>query len=93
MVLEGSYLVHKASLLPPWLQAMHQWTHWYQLRPFFVPGNANKMVDKYSCLWHLSDSNLVAYFNANYPQSRQWQLYHLDLPAAAVIVSALSCIW
>jgi len=74
------------------LQAMHQRTHRYQSRLFFVPGVANKMADDCSRLWHLSDSDLVAYFNATYPQSEPWQLCHLDPPAAAAIVSALSCI-
>jgi len=79
----GSYLLR--------LQAMHQRQFRYQSRSFFVPGVANKMADDCSRLWHLSDSDLVAYFNATYPQREPWQICLLDPTAGTALPSALLC--
>ena len=70
---------------------MHQRQFCYQSRSFFVPGVANKMADDCSRLWHLSDSDLVVYFNATYPQREPWQIYHLDPTVGAALLSALLC--
>ena len=37
------------------LSSMHQRTHRYQQRNFFIPGKANRMADDCSRLWHLDD--------------------------------------
>ena len=73
------------------LQAMHQRLHRYQSRSFYVPCAANQMADDCSRLWHLSDSDLLAYFNATYPQERPWQVCHLLLGEASGLLSALLC--
>ena len=73
------------------LQSMHQRLHRYQLRSFYIPGLANKMADDCSRLWHLSDSDLLAYFDVTYPQSEPWQICHLEPESASALLSALSC--
>ncbi|EJK61866.1 hypothetical protein THAOC_17564 [Thalassiosira oceanica] len=55
------------------------------------PGLANKMADDCSRLWHLSDSDLLAYFGVTYPQSEPWQICHLEPESASALLSALSC--
>ena len=45
------------------LQSMHQRVFHYQSRGFYIPGDANGMADDCSRLWHLSDEELVPYFN------------------------------
>ena len=79
----GSYLLR--------IQAMHQRQFRYQSRTFFVPGVANKMADDCLRLWHLSDSALVAYFNATYPQRDPWQLCHLNPTSGSALLGALLC--
>ena len=73
------------------LQAIHQRRYRYQQRNFFVPGVANRMADDCSRLWHLSDSELLSYFNSTYPQTKCWQLCHLNAETASEIHSALRC--
>ena len=46
---------------------MHQRVFRYQQRTFYLLGEANGMADDCSRLWHLSDNELVSYFNAHYP--------------------------
>jgi len=72
-------------------QAMHQRVFRYQSRPFYVPGESNGMADDCSRLWHLSDSELVSYFNATYPQPKPWRLCHLEPGTASALFSALRC--
>ena len=73
------------------LQAMHQRVFRYQQRTFYLPGDANGMADDCSRLWHLSDAELVSYFNTHYPQPMPWQLCHLNADVASAIHSALRC--
>ena len=73
------------------LQAMHQRVFRYQQRTFYLPGDANGMADDCSRLWHLSDDELVSYFDAHYPQPRPWRLCHLNPGTASAIHSALRC--
>ena len=49
------------------------------------------MADDCSRLWHLSDDELVSYFDAHYPQPRPWRLCHLNPGTASAIHSALRC--
>ena len=70
---------------------MHQRTHRYQQRNFFIPGEANGMADDCSRLWHLDDQELLDYFESTYPQSKPWRLCHLDAETAAAIHAALLC--
>ena len=73
------------------LQAMHQRVFRYQQRTFYLPGDANGMADDCSRLWHLSDEELVSYFDAHYPQPQPWRLCHLNSATASAIHSALRC--
>ena len=73
------------------LSALHQRWFRYQARGFYVPGDANRMADDCSRLWHLSDDAFVSYFNTHYPQRRPWKLCHLDATMASRIHSALRC--
>ena len=70
---------------------MHQRVFRYQQRTFYLPGEANSMADDCSRLWHLSDNELVDYFDAHYPQPQPWQLCHLNPATASAIHSALQC--
>jgi hypothetical protein len=48
------------------------------------------MADDTSCLWHLTDTQLLAHFEQNYPQSQPWQLQTLRLPMhSSALISAL----
>ena len=73
------------------LQAMHQRVFRYQQRTFYLQGEANGMADDCSRLWHLSDDELVSYFDAHYPQPQPWRLCHLNSATASAIHSALRC--
>ena len=59
-------------------QALHQQTHQYVLLHNYIPGTANTMADDYSRLWHLTDSQLLRYFNRQYPQRELWQICRLS---------------
>ena len=72
-------------------QAMHQRIFHYQSRGFYIPGEANGMADDCSRLWHLSDDELVSYFNTKYPQPKPWRLCHLNAGTASALFSALRC--
>ena len=72
-------------------QAMHQRLFRYQSRPFYVPGESNGMADDCSRLWHLSDEELVAYFDATYPQPKPWRICRLAPGTATALFSALRC--
>ena len=47
------------------------------------------MADNCSCLWHLSDSQLLAYFNHNYLQTIPWKLVTLQSEMNSALTSAL----
>ena len=49
------------------------------------------MADDCSRLWHLSDDELVSYFDAHYPQPQPWRLCHLNPATASAIHLALQC--
>jgi hypothetical protein len=51
------------------MQAIHQCFHRYQTTSFFIPGKLNSMANNCSCLWHLTDSQLLAHFDSVYPQA------------------------
>jgi hypothetical protein len=72
------------------LQALHQRFYRYVPVHDYIPGPANGMADDCSRLWELSDSQLVSYFNATYPQPTSWRLCHLRTPFLSALTSALS---
>ena len=47
------------------------------------------MADACSRLWHLTDSQLLAYFNLHYPQAQSWQLVHLRPAMHSSLILAL----
>ena len=71
------------------LKALHQRFHRYVSRHDYLPGPANAMADDCSRLWHLTDSQLVAYFNSRYPQPSLWTLCHLRPQMRSALTSAL----
>ena len=71
------------------LQAFHQRHHRYVARHDYIPGPANAMADDCSRLWHLTDAELLAYFNTTYPQTVPWQQCHLSKPMFSGLISAL----
>jgi hypothetical protein len=50
------------------LLALHQRHHRYLTEVSHISGVLNTMADDASCLWHLSDSAFLSYFNHTYPQ-------------------------
>jgi len=73
------------------LKSMHQRAHRYQLRTFYIPGPINKMADDCSRLWHLTDKELLEYFNRTYPQAVPWQIRDLSPAMHEALNSALLC--
>ena len=55
----------------------------------YIPGEANKMADICSRAWHLSDTELLAYFDLHFPQDEPWTLCHLRKPMRSSLISAL----
>ena len=54
------------------LQAIHQRAHRYVPRNDYLPGDLNILADKASRLTHLTDHDLLCYFNTYYPQKLPW---------------------
>jgi hypothetical protein len=65
---KGSTTTMKAPMYLLRLQALHQRFHRYHPRFLHIPGKSNVMADDCSRLWHLSDVELLAHFNHEYPQ-------------------------
>ena len=53
------------------VSSLHQRHFRYKPELHHIPGIANTMADDCSRLWHLNDSQLVAYFNVKYPQKNR----------------------
>jgi hypothetical protein len=47
------------------------------------------VADDASCLWNLSNSQLLSHFQQHYPQLQPWQLWTLQLPIVSALISAL----
>jgi hypothetical protein len=65
---------HAMAYLLVHLSSLHQQHHWYHRHYDHIAGLANSLADDASYLWHLSDSQLLVYFNQTYLQSQPWQL-------------------
>jgi hypothetical protein len=72
------------------LQALHQRHHRYVPLHDFIPGTMNLMSDRASHLLHLSDTDLLLYFNSHFPQTRPWHLCQLRNKTRSTLISALS---
>jgi len=71
------------------LNSLHQRHFRYLAKADYIAGPVNKMADDCSRLWHLSDSQLLAYFNSMYPQKRPWKLVHLRPEMHSALTLAL----
>lgn len=78
-----AYLLRFAAFLRRYLR--------YQSHTVYIPGPLNRMADDASRLWHLTDSQLLAYFNSTYPQSELWQLCQPNPELLSVLISSLRC--
>ena len=54
-----------------------------------ISGDTNSMADDASRLWNLSDNELLAHFNSNYPQARSWKFASLRPQMHSVLISSL----
>jgi hypothetical protein len=88
---KGSTTTSKAAAYLLRCLALHQRHYRYLRRDFFIPGISNCMADDCSRLFHLSDSALLAYFTAKYPQPRPWKLCQLRPEMLSVLISSLQC--
>jgi hypothetical protein len=77
----GAYLLR--------LQALHQQFHRYVPRHTHIAGTANKMANVCSRAWHLSDSELLTYFNSTFPQPLCWKICQVPPPMLSALTSAL----
>ena len=73
------------------LQALHQRYYRYVPLRDYIPGVANKMADLLSRRWDLTDAQILALFNATFPQQdAPWRLCRLRKPLLSSLTSALS---
>ena len=71
------------------LLSLHQRHNRYTTQFFHIPGTLNKMADILSRWWHLSDEEILTYFNTHFPQKKPWRLCHLDEGMNSALVSSL----
>jgi hypothetical protein len=71
------------------MNSLHQRHFRYLSKSGYIAGDANVMADDCSRLWHLTDSQFVAYFNSRYPQKKPWRLVHLRPEMRSSLISAL----
>jgi hypothetical protein len=88
---KGSTTTTKAAGYLLRLSALHQRHHRYLSSFFHIPGVRNCMADDCSRLWHLTDTELLVYFNAKYPQSEPWQMRHLNSRMNSALIASLQC--
>jgi hypothetical protein len=72
------------------IASIHQRAHRYRQKVAYLPGPLNVMADDLSRRWDLSDSQLLAYFNTNYPQALPWKLCRLQEKMNSATTLALS---
>jgi hypothetical protein len=86
---KGSITSWQAAAYLLRLSSLHQRHQRYHLHYDHIAGLANAMADDASHLWHLSDSQLLAYFDQTYPQSQPWQLWTLQPQTFSTLISTL----
>lgn len=86
---KGSTSTTEAAAYLLRINSLHQRHFQYLAKAGWIRGSANAMADDCSRLWHLSDSQLLAYFNSVYPQKISWKLVHLRPPMHSALTSAL----
>ena len=70
-------------------QAIHQRHHRYVPRHDFLAGDRNLMADDASRLMHLTDDQLLTYFNTRYPQPNTWKIWTVPPNFRSAVISAL----
>ena len=71
------------------ISSLHQRKHRYKPETFHISGLANAMADDCSRMWHLTDDELLTYFNLHYPQSTSWKMLRLRPAMNSALISAL----
>jgi hypothetical protein len=71
------------------LPALHQRHCRYVPFLGYIAGEANAMADACGRLWHLSDAQLLLYFELTFPHNRPWQTCQLRKPMRSALISAL----
>ena len=71
------------------LQALHQRQHRYVPLHDYIPGPANVMADFLSRRWDLTDTQILAHFNAFFPQDATWRLCQLAKSTNSHLISSL----
>ena len=71
------------------LFALHRRVYRYTTAIEHLSGDLNRMADDCSRLWHLTDSNFLAYFNTTYPQRKPWRMCNLRPEMNSALISAL----
>ena len=87
---KGSTTTTGAAVYLLQVSSLHQ-RHFRYDKPelHHIPGTINQMADDCSRLWHLSDSQLLHYFNSNYPQEKSWKMLHLRPEMNSALISSL----
>jgi hypothetical protein len=85
----GSVTTNSAPAYLLRLQALHQRHHRYHPTFSHIPGVLNVMADDCSRLWHLTDSELLAYFNFHYPQTQPWRMWTPSPSMLSAVISGL----
>ena len=86
---KGSATCTSAPALLLRLQAMHQRYHRYVPRHDFIAGKDNIISDRPSRSSDLTDNQLLAYLELNFPQSQPWRLWTPPTKLISGIASAL----
>ena len=87
---KGSTTTTKAAAYLLRLQSLHQRFHRYVPLHDYIPGPANSMADTCSRAWHLSDAELLTFFNSRYPQPLSWKLCRVQPQMLSSLTLALS---
>ena len=72
------------------LFSLHRREFRYTTTIAHLAGDLNRMADDCSRLWHLTDSQLLTYFNSKYPQRKPWRMCRLRSAMSSAVISALS---
>ena len=70
--------------------ALHQRAYRYVPLRDYIPGPSNAMADDLSRRWDLTDTQLLSYFNTQYPQDVPWCLCPLRPTMTSNLTLALS---
>ena len=69
------------------LLALHRRFYQFISTVTHILGDTNSMTDDASCLWNLSDKELIAHFNVTYPQVWSWKLAALRPRIHSALIS------